>query len=251
MPQRQVHRGRHPQDAAFFAPKCVPVLRNAVADLSYLLSRGYSDSAAARIVGDHYQLASRQRNAVSRGACASQSAAYRRSHEIKPERLCGRRIAIDAYNVIISAETALSNGIMFLCRDGCIRDIAGIHGSYRSVAETVPALTLLGEVLEECGVDCAEWYLDAPVSNSGRLRALMLATAEAHKWRWRVELAQNPDRQLVKTGLPVVTTDGAVLDRAPAWVNLAPLVLRRIQPAPLIIDLSPMPVSGTLRNHER
>ena len=56
-------------------------------------------------------------------------------------------------------------------RDGCVRDMASMHGSYRKVDETEPALTLIGEVLNEFRPAECCWYLDRPVSNSGRLRA--------------------------------------------------------------------------------
>ena len=48
--------------------------------------------------------------------------------------------------------------------------MASMHGSYRNVDETEPALTLIGEVLNAFRPSECCWYLDRPVSNSGRLR---------------------------------------------------------------------------------
>jgi hypothetical protein len=59
MTQRQRHRGRHPEDERLFSGKCLPVLRMAVVDLSFLLTRAYARDAALQVVGDHYQLDAR------------------------------------------------------------------------------------------------------------------------------------------------------------------------------------------------
>ena len=63
MPDRRKHRGPHPEDARLFAPEVWPLLREATADLCWLLSRGYADKSALRLVGDRYELVARQRAA--------------------------------------------------------------------------------------------------------------------------------------------------------------------------------------------
>src|SRR5688500_10446127 len=52
MPDHRSHRGPHPEDAGLFAPAVHPTLRSAVADLSWLLTRGYADPSALKLVGD-------------------------------------------------------------------------------------------------------------------------------------------------------------------------------------------------------
>ena len=48
-----------------------------------------------------------------------------------------------------------------------------MHGSYRKVEETLPALRLVGKTLAHFGVADALWLLDRPVSNSGRLKKII------------------------------------------------------------------------------
>lgn len=62
--KRQGHRGKHPRDEELFARKWIPLLRDAVHDMSFLLTRRYAEAAALKLVGDHYQLTSRHRRAV-------------------------------------------------------------------------------------------------------------------------------------------------------------------------------------------
>ena len=92
------------------------------------------------------------------------------AEQVSPEQLAGRRVDLDGFNVLTTVEAALSGGVVIVGRDGCYRDMASMHGSYRKVTETRPALMLIGEVLAELGTGECQWYLDQPVSNSGRLK---------------------------------------------------------------------------------
>ena len=99
-------------------------------------------------------------------------------------------------NLLIAVECALSGGILLQGRDGCIRDLASVHGSYHKIQETLTAVYLIGRTLEGLAVRRANWYFDAPVSNSGRLKTLLRAEAGQAGWNWHIELAANPDRLL-------------------------------------------------------
>ena len=120
-------------------------------------------------------------------------------------------------------ESALGGGVVLLCRDGCCRDIAGIHRRYRKVSETIPALQLVGETQwRPSARNVCRWWLDKPVSNSGRLKTLILRNGQrANGWNMEVELVFSPDHELSHTENPMATSDGIVLDRCRAWVNLA------------------------------
>ena len=239
MPDTRRHRGLAPEDVAAFAPAPLPRLQQAVADLSWLLTRGYAEDSALKLVGDRYDLTARQRLAVRRCAASDQACGLRKGRELTAGALRGRELALDGFNVLLTLEVALSGGILLLGRDGCIRDMAGVHGSYRQVEETLPALERIGHVLAGLGVVSAVWFLDRPVSNSGRLRRLIEETAEKQGWPWRVELVFNPDRDLVEaTGAVVATADGMVLDRCGDWFNLVRHLFAAEPPA-----RSPLPLA--------
>jgi len=55
-------------------------------------------------------------------------------------------------------------------RDGTVRDMASMSGHYRRVKQTLPALELLSSYLETHGPRRVRWYLDRPISNSGRFK---------------------------------------------------------------------------------
>jgi hypothetical protein len=135
-------------------------------------------------------------------------------------------------------ESALAGGLVLLCRDGCCRDIAGIHRRYRKVTETIPVLRLVGEAASAWGVSRCRWYLDKPVSNSGRLKGLILDVATETGWKMDVELTFSPDHVLSHTDQVIATSDGIVLDRCQRWVNLVRLIIAERIPQAWLLDLS-------------
>jgi hypothetical protein len=239
MARQQTHRGLAPQDERLFAARQLPALRAAAADLCWLLDRGYAARSALELVGNRHNLTSRQRMAVSRYACSQEDVQRRRKLRVEPGRLQGRELWLDGYNVLTILESALAGGMVLPCRDDCCRDIAGIHRRYRKLAETVPALRLVGETAATLGVSCCRWWLDQPVSNSGRLKTLIREAAAEAGWNMEVELTFSPDHVLSHTDEIIATSDGIVLDRCQRWVNFARLIIADRLPQTRLLDLSP------------
>jgi hypothetical protein len=236
MPDTRSHRGPAPADGRLFADSRAAILRRAASDLSWLLSRGYAQPGAVKLVGDRYGLRARQRLAVQRSVCSDDQLARRCRTRLAAEALAGKRVLVDGFNLVIVLESALGGAFLFVGRDGCIRDLAGLHGTYRIVRETPEALRLLAEALSRFQVLEAEILLDRPVSNSGRLKGLMEDFADEHGLPWLVRLEDNPDIILRQSPDPILTADSAVLDECPAWANLTAEILPQI-PAVKCINL--------------
>ncbi|UCC21525.1 MAG: DUF5616 domain-containing protein, partial [Planctomycetota bacterium] len=147
-------------------------------------------------------------------------------------------IMLDGYNILITVEAAMSDAVIFKGRDGCCRDLASIHGTYRKVTETIPAVQLIGEFLQEAGIINCQWLLDSPVSNSGRLKTLIGKLAHENEWDWEIELLTSPDAKLIKSDLTIVSSDGVVLDGCKSWVNLARAIIEEKIPTAWVVDLS-------------
>ena len=239
MPDKRSHRGPHPADEKLFAPEAISDLRSALADYSLLLTKGYAEKSALKLVGDKFSLTERQRLAVMRSACSDQQIANRIQKRVELRELAGQSVAVDGYNVLITVEAAMSGGVIFKGRDGCYRDLASIHGTYRKVNETIPAVRMIGEFLQELGAGKVLWLLDSPVSNSGRLKTLINELAGQNNWRWEVELMLSPDAELIKTDLIVASSDSVILDGCRRWVNLAMEIVKQKLSSAWIIDLAP------------
>ncbi len=224
------HRGPHPEDEQLFSDEAVPTLRDAVQDLSWLRTRGYAEPSAIKIVGDRYQLRQRQRVAVGRCACADAKRASRKDRELGAEDIVGKTLFIDGLNVITTIEVALAGGVLLIGRDGCMRDMASFHGSYRLVHETDRAVGILVSVLDSMLPAKAVVYVDRPVSNSGRLAELVRNTARAAGSNVEAQTADGLDEMLKRADAVAATADSAILDACGNWVNLARIAVERYQP---------------------
>jgi len=236
-PDNRQHRGAHPADRKLFSADQLPPLREAVADLSWLLGRGYSINSALKLAGDRYDLTLRQRLAVSRASCSDRQKDYRQNNRLTPDEIKGKSLAIDGFNLIVTMEAALSGGVLIGCRDGCIRDLSSVHGSYRAVEETERAIRVIGEALAQKTSEQVLWLLDKPVSNSGRLAQKIRDLAREHNWPWAVDVVMNPDRELRSSDQIVVTSDSMILDRPVKWVNLGATLIGEYVEQPWVVDL--------------
>jgi hypothetical protein len=237
-PDKRRHRGAHPEDALLFDESWRAALRVATRELSWLLSRGYQPKSALKLVGDRHSLRERQRLAVARAACSDEGRARRLKSCVEDETVKGASLVVDGFNLVITLEAALSGGVLVRGRDGCVRDLSSVHGSYRAVEETERAVLLAGEVLASLGPASVLWLFDRPVSNSGRLAARVREMAAARGWPWDVGVDFNPDRRIVESNLVAVTSDSNVLDGVTRWLNLSRLAVERYVPDSWLIDLS-------------
>ena len=214
---------------------------SATAELSWLLSRGYVNPSAVKLVGDRHGLRDRQRVAVRRAACSDEALARRAAGRVELPDLAGRPVVVDGFNVVVTAEAALGGGVLLKCRDGCVRDMASMHGNYRRVAETKPALRLIRDVLDDANAGPVRWLLDRPVSNSGRLAGLIRDAAGGREWV--AECVPDPDPLLAAAGedgddgAVAATADAGVLDRCGPWCDLAAAAAGRV-PGARAVDLA-------------
>lgn len=236
-PDKRAHRGPHPKDRELFAQNYWLALRQAVGDLSLLLSRDYSQKSALKLVGDRYRLTERQRLAVMRCACSDQSLARRLSHRCHTDQLSGQTIDVDGYNLLTTVEAGLAGGLLIVGRDGCLRDLASVHGTFRKVEETLPAMELIAQWTTAAQCGRVTWYLDQPVSNSGRLKVMLYEFASQLSLDWQVELVFSPDAILKNSTGVVVSSDSQILDQAQRWTNAASDIVNQFISDAWIVDL--------------
>jgi hypothetical protein len=184
------------------------------------LDHGYAVPSSLKLVGDRHSLQERQRTAIKRASCSASAAETRAAKRVPISD--APSIWIDGFNLLTTIEAALGGGVILNGRDGCYRDMASMHGTYRKVDETKPGLHLIGEHLQVSGVSEAHWLLDQPVSNSGRLASIIREIAEAQNWDWTVELVRDPDPVLKQVqNAVVVSADSEILNHCEQWTNLA------------------------------
>ena len=142
--KKNVRRGFAPEDERQFSAESVLLLRTAGTEVRYLLNHGYHLKPVTQFVGDHYLFSERQRLALARSIASDDKVTARKSRQIdfvgiekNGDRPALPEINIDGFNTVITLETALSGSPVFKGMDGCIRDLAGLRGTYRIIDVTL------------------------------------------------------------------------------------------------------------------
>ena len=217
-------RGFVPEDERNFSQESIETLRTASRHICYLINEGYDLKQAATFVGNHFLLSERQRLAIMRNLAAEKQLSARKAKEISLTALSGKEVWIDGFNTIITLEVLLSDSILFSCMDGTIRDLAALRGTYRIIPETDEAIRMLFDVLQKVAVQRVNILLDEPVSNSGRLKALIADNGENYPFTLDIQILKDVDRALYEKD-NVITSDSIILDHCRSWVNPMPMCL--------------------------
>jgi hypothetical protein len=235
---KNTRRGFVPCDALDFGEAALPILQQACSDVLYLVDRNYNDKSVAAFVGNHFQLSARQRSALARSVCATAAARSRKSRMKASDSIQGETVFVDALNLIISLEAALSpETTLLLCMDGTIRDLCGLHGTYRVIPDTEKALRQIFRFFKQKQAASAVFYIDSPVSNSGKLKAFIVKIKDEENFRAEAMLVPNSDRELFGRE-NVVSSDSVVLDRCKSWLNAAFEIIRHENPERKFIYLN-------------
>lgn len=228
------NRGKEASDDKLFSTEMRRPFQQALEDLYYLLTKGYAEKSSLQLVGNRYRFTARQQRALQGMAAGRKQIDRRSQHEVF--QLERQTVSIDGFNLLILLESALSGAYLFKGLDNCYRDLSGVHGTYKGVNQTHDAIMMVGRTLQEMQVTKVHWWLDQPVSNSGRLLTRLYECAEENNWPWEVTLAYNPDKVLAESGDVVVSSDAWVLDRAERWFNLGKALLEKMLPKPQIFN---------------
>lgn len=231
-------RGWSPHDERDFRPEAQELLHKASFELGFLLDRGYPRESACTFVGNRYQLTERQRLVLLRSTCGTLKT-RERAAKLRPVGDAeGSDVSLDGFNVLIPLEAALSGAPIILAEDGSIRDLAGISGTWHPLSCTQQALDLLLAPLGEAHPRSITVFLDAPVSNSGRLAALYREEAARHcSCPVSVELVRSCDRMLAGKGF-VASNDSHVIDTSASWLSLDQPALASVHDA-FLLDFRP------------
>lgn len=234
---KSVNRGSSPKDNIWFSSEAVLKLQKAQKELLWLLNRDYNIHSVIELVGNHYQFSTRQRNALQRATSPKTKCRNRLLKCLHPVSASKDCLYLDGFNLIITLEVAISRGIILLCNDGTIRDIAGLRGTYKIIDKTDAVLNIIGKEFSNLSVPKAKFFLDSAVSNSGRLGAFILEHSKEWNIPVEVELSSKVDSILSK--MPrIVTSDSIILDSCTSWFNIAKKIIDDYIPSAHIINLT-------------
>ncbi len=202
-------------------------VQNAADDFRYLLNRVYPRRAALEFVGNRYQLTFDQRHLLHRGVFSEADSKSRRKRRISAKEVCGRELAVDGYNVLITVEAGLSGRPLILADDGFIRDISGLSGNFKKTGRTEKALKLILDHLKRSKPRRVLFLFDAPISKSGELAEDVRGRLNKESLPGDAMAVKVPEKILI--GFPgiVATSDTAIIDQSRKVFDLAGYILKR------------------------
>ncbi len=201
-------------------------LENAIADIRYLLDRGYPQKGVIRFVCNHYRLADATRHFLSRIVLPKEVAEKRRLKFLPCDAIEGSKIMIDGYNIIIGMESILEKKA-YLCDDGVIRDVKGAFRNYKTSDNTNKAIELILQFLKEMKPSYVCFLLDSQISRSGLLAKMLREKISASGLKGGAITSKHADYDLKNSGYIVASSDGVVIDGAGKVVNFLSCVVSR------------------------
>lgn len=215
------NRGKNTEDDGLFgSQKQMDKLKMAAQDMRYLLSRDYPEKTSSELVGNRYKLKTRQIQALRGAAASVQQTVNRKLRQAEVSELKDKVVYLDGFNVLILLESLLSGAYIFEGADGCFRDLSGVHGTYKRVSQTQKVIELAALFFQKAEIHQLVWIFDQPVSNSGRIKQMVLEYAKENEMNWEAELMYNPDKFLAENSAIAVSSDAWILDHCQKWFNL-------------------------------
>ncbi len=229
-----VRRGYDTEDEKSFKGDGLLKIKKAGEDVKYLLNSGYKVKQATMFVANHYALTERERLVLARGIAADKDVLARKDKLSNLENL--DTVYIDGFNAIIPMESLLSGSVLFKCQDGAIRDLANLRGSYKIIDKTEGAIRLILSKLDDLKVRKAIINLDKPISNSGRLKTMILKISNDFNVEVEVNLLDAVDKSLYGKE-NVISGDCIVMDNALSVVPLYSLIVDSYKGEKWVVEL--------------
>jgi len=159
-----------------------------VRDYRLLLDKEYPVDASLKLVGDHYRLSHNGRMMLYRGVLSRAASQTNRAKLVRSPWE-GATLGIDGYNILFTLTNYMHGHPMFVATDGFLRDVGGAHGRIADHRGFERMAQLTVDILATLNLDAITFFLDAPVSSSGR-QAGFLREAFAQRGtrpRWQLE----------------------------------------------------------------
>ncbi len=187
-------------------------LRQAAEEYLWIISKGYPQGAALKLVGDKFMLPRDMRQILYRGVVSDEQAQSRQEKIGTVKK--GDLVLIDTYNVLFTVNNYLLGRPVFISNDGLMRDAGEMRGRIINKPQFSRSVSLMLEVLLMWPGATYIHYLDEPVSHSGRLSIELCKDMVQMGIEGDAYTVQSPDNMLTKERSDAIcTSDGGIIDQ--------------------------------------
>ena len=193
-------------------------IEGAAIDIRYLLDRGFSQKGAVEFACDHYRMDLDSRHLLSRAVISRSVCEKRRLKFLPCDKIRGKKIIIDGYNIIIGMESILEKKAI-MCDDGVIRDIKGVSGNFCTTENTHHAIELIFSFLKEKSPSEVRFLFDSQISKSGVLAGLLQKKIDQAGLTGGACTSRHVDHDLKCSHDVIASGDGVIIDSAEKVIN--------------------------------
>ncbi len=194
--------------------------KKAAHDLKYLLDRGYNKKTSLNLVVNHYKLGEKQRNFLQRYVFSEGDITLHRSKLIPIEKIAGRDVVLDGYNVLVTAEAVLNKKELVGGMDGFLRDTSAVFSRYRFDKNTKKALKEIISLLKKYRPRSAVFIFDSQISHSGELASYVRHKLTESGLKGDALISRSADRDIVDLNRITMTSDSIIIERVDLVVDV-------------------------------
>lgn len=208
-------------------------------DYLFFLDRAYPQKSILKLIGDRYELSSTERSVLYRGVCSTHHLLKRKSKQIEliEHRNCS--LYIDAYNVLITIGSYLNGKIVFIANDGYLRDASELHGKQFRKEIMNRSIVLLFQYLNNKSPAEVIFYIDQPVSYSGKLADDLRKQLLKNQIQGDAVTLQSPDHIMKKLSKGILaTSDSAIIENTNLQILDLPKHVLDFHFSPTYLNLS-------------
>jgi hypothetical protein len=198
----------------------VEKIKAASEDFRYLLDRGYRRSTALNFICGHYKLKKPERNILVRTVYSKKEIKDHKRRLISIEKIKGKAVVVDCYNVLIGTECVLGRGQIIESQDGFHRDSLGIFGRYKYSLYTEPAIEKILTTLKKNEPKEVLFLLDSQVSKSGDLALFIRRKMGEAGLKGDAITTHNVDFEIKTRNQIAATSDTAIIEKVKKVVDL-------------------------------
>ena len=211
-------------------------VKNAIRDYRYLLNRGYPRSASLNLVSARYMLSREERMLLYRCVHPDREAKLVRAKLVEPPEIEGQPLIVDGYNVVLTIRAWVKGDSVYLCDDGVVRDLSGVHGKVRYDDAFQKALEEMLYSASLLKPGRLEVFYDKQVSKSGELAATTRRLLSDLGLEGVAATSDRNDTRIIGAPGVVSSSDIVILTQVSRIFDLAGYTIARLGGRPLELD---------------
>ncbi|MEM4706714.1 MAG: DUF5616 domain-containing protein, partial [Candidatus Methanomethylicaceae archaeon] len=142
---------------------------------------------------------------------------------------------IDGFNVIWTVFSAIKGRPVFLCDDGIVRDISGIHGSIIN-EEIFSELKLIVSNIVQLMPSETIFFFEKQISKSGEIAKIIRILLKENNLFGDAKVVTSPDYELTFLDGIVSTSDSIIIEKVKKIFDLAAYIINKLNIRPLTLS---------------